>query len=173
MQPKVLSFVELLNSAKRSAVHLEMRDTYAVAEERSDVARWNAGRWTHEDGKRSLAGWLSMVEETVGRGVTLRRARIVSEPVTDYIRFEHFTTPLNIEAGEEVRWLPRRQAIGIALPAVDFWLIDESVVRFNHFSGSGDAVEPEITEDPSVAALCASAFEAVWERALPHENYVI
>lgn len=173
MQPKVRSFAELLNSAERSAVHLEMRDTYAVAEERSDVARWNAGGWSYADAKRSLAGWLSLVEETVARGVILRRARIVSEPVTQYIKFEHFATPLNIEAGEEVRWLPRRQAVGIALPAADFWLIDERVVRFNYFSGIGEAVEPEVNEEPTVAALCASAFESVWERALPHEKYVI
>lgn len=171
MRLKTPSFEDLLNSARRSAVHLEMRDTYAVAEERADVARWSAGQWTMEDGRRSLAGWLALVSRTVERGVVLRRARIVSEPVTEYIKFEHFTTPLNIEAGEQVRWLPRRQALGIPLPAADFWLIDGELVRFNHFSGDGDALEPEMSDDPSVVALCVSAFEAVWEGAVPHDAY--
>ncbi|MER8068021.1 DUF6879 family protein [Streptomyces sp. NPDC094034] len=173
MRPKVPSFEELLSSAEHTAVHLEMRDTYAVAEEREDVARWSGGQWTVEDGRRSLAGWLALVSTTAARGVVLRRARIVSEPVADYIRFEHFTTPLNIEAGEQVRWLPRRQALGIALPANDFWLIDGRLVRFNHFSGVGEAAEPEMSDDPAVAGLCASAFEAVWEKAVPHDEYKI
>lgn len=33
--------------------------------------------------------WFDLVRAHVARGVEFRRARIVSEPVTDYIRFEH------------------------------------------------------------------------------------
>lgn len=32
----------------------------------------------------------------------------------------------NVKAGEEVRWLPRRQASDLALPGNDFWLFDGS-----------------------------------------------
>jgi hypothetical protein len=173
MKPKVPSFVELLDSAERSAVHLEMRDVYAVAEEADDVALWNSGAWTIEDGRRSLAAWLELVARTVSRGVAVRRARIVSEPITSYIRYEYALTPLNLEAGEDVRWLPRRHALGLAVPANDFWLIDDRVVRFNHFSGAGEAVEPEMSDDSAVVALCAAAFEAVWARGIPHAVYEV
>ncbi|TDC69276.1 DUF6879 family protein [Streptomyces hainanensis] len=173
MKPKVPGFDELLGSARHSALHLEMRDTYAVAEEREDVARWEAGRWTHEHARGVLAEWFDLVSRTVGRGVAVRRVRIVSEPVSDYVKFEHFTTPLNIEAGEEVRWLPRRQALGIPLPSADFWLIDGRLTRFNLFSGDGDAVEPEMSDDPAIASLCARAFEAAWQRAIVHEDYKV
>jgi len=40
------------------------------------------------------------------RGVQIRRVRIVSEPVTDYIMFEHATTGSNVAAREDVCWLP-------------------------------------------------------------------
>ena len=36
--------------------------------------------------------WFDLITQTTGRGVAVRRARIVSEPVTDYIRFEHDVT---------------------------------------------------------------------------------
>lgn len=173
MTPNVPSFDELLDSAQHSAVHLEMRDVYGVAEEKEEFARWEARTWTLEDGRQSLRPWMELVARTVGRGVSVRRARIVSEPVTDYIRYEHAITPLNIEAGEDVRWLPRRQALGIAVPANDFWLIDDQVVRFNHFSGRGEAIEPEMSNAPDVVALCSSAFEAVWQQAVPHEKYSV
>ncbi|MFE7241703.1 DUF6879 family protein [Streptomyces sp. NPDC057582] len=173
MTLKVPSFGELLSSATRTALHLEMRDTYAVTEEEDELKLWRSGAWTIDDGRKSLSGWMDLVASVVAKGVSVRRARIVSEPVTEYIRYENTLTLLNLEAGEDVRWLPRRQALGIALPAADFWLIDKRVVRFNHFSGDGEAVEPEMSEDPAVAALCASAFEAVWTRATPHNQYQV
>jgi uncharacterized protein DUF6879 len=173
MPQKVPSFNELLSSATRTALHLEMRDAYAVTEEAEVLKLWRSGQWTLDDGRKALGEWMDLVRATTQRGVAVRRARIVSEPVTDYIRYEHAITQLNIEVGEQVRWLPRRQALGISLPAADFWLIDEQVVRFNHFSGDGEAVEPERSDDPAVVALCASAFAAVWERGIPHEKYTV
>jgi hypothetical protein len=173
MTPKVPSFEELLDSARVAALHLEMRDTYAVAEEAEDVALWKSGNWNLEDGRRTLADWLALVRRTVGRGVDVRRARVVSEPVTDYIRYEHALTPLNLEAGEGVRWLPRRHALGVALPANDFWLIDGTVVRFNHFTGQGEATDPEMSEDPAVARLCSTSFEEVWKRGLEHHQFAV
>lgn len=171
MKPKVPDFDELLASATRSALHLEMRDMYGVAEEEEEFRLWSSGKWTLDDGRKSLRNWMDLVSNTVARGVSVRRARVVSMPATTYIRYEHAVTPLNLEAGEDVRWLPRREALGIPLPANDFWLIDGRTVRFNHFSGDGAAVEPEISVDPPVTSLCESAFEAVWERATPHAEF--
>jgi hypothetical protein len=53
-------------------------------------------------------------------GTQIRRAHIVSEPVTEYIRFEWAGTQYNVTAGEDVRWLRRRLAWRIALPGNDF-----------------------------------------------------
>lgn len=61
------------------------------------------------------------------------------------------------------------------MPGNDFWLFDETTVLFNHFDGDGDESElgGELVTEPAVAKLCATAFEAVWERAVPHENYAV
>ncbi len=61
----------------------------------------------------------------------MRRARLVSEPVTDYIRYEH------------------------ALTFAD-----------------GDVVDREWNTEPAVLDLVNVAFEAVWARAVPHEDYM-
>ena len=75
--------------------------------------------------------------------------------------------------GEKVRWLPRPRATDIALPGNDFWLFDGSRVLVNHFTGDGEVAGHElIDDDPALAKLCATAFEAVWERAIPHEDYL-
>ncbi|KNB51988.1 DUF6879 family protein [Streptomyces caatingaensis] len=168
------SFEELLESAQVSAVHLEMRDAYGIGPEADDFERWKrTGQRDIDAGSDYWAPWVELIARTVARGVVVRRARIVSEPVTEYIRYEHAGTQVNIGAGEQVRWLPRRRASDIALPGNDFWLFDERLVMFNHFTGDGASAGPSVSEDPDVAKLCASAFEAVWERGIPHEEYQV
>ncbi|WPB92686.1 DUF6879 family protein [Streptomyces malaysiensis] len=174
MQQNVPSFDELLDGAQRSAVHLEMRDAYGVVSEAADFNRWKSTgeRDTNPDSPY-WAPWVALIRRTIARGVVVRRARIVSEPVSDYIRYEHAGTVVNIHAGERVRWLVRRRASDIALPGNDFWLIDGRLIRWNHFTGDGASGGGEISEGPDTAKLCAEAFETVWARATAHEDYKI
>jgi hypothetical protein len=163
------TFPDLLDATKRTAVHLEMRDAYTPADPL--FLAWQRGEQL--DPLAAFADWVDLVRPAVARGVVVRRARIVSEPVTDYIRYEHAVTVMNLAAGEEVRWLPRRRASGIALPGNDFWLLDDCVVQWNHFAGDGSSAGPEVSEKPAEAALCAAAFEAVWSLAVPHEDFQV
>ncbi|MFF9269060.1 hypothetical protein EF913_28135 [Streptomyces sp. WAC04189] len=168
------AFTDLLASATRSAVHLEMRDSYAVDYEAGPFADWRRG-FRHDPADRASwwRPWLDLVQEATARGVVIRRARIVSEPVSEYTRFLYDGTFTNVAAGEQIRWLPRRQASSIALPGTDFWLFDDHVVRWNHFDGEGRSLGGEVTDDPAAAKLCAAAFEDVWSRATPHDQYTI
>lgn len=172
MPSNVPTFDDLIAECTCSAVHLEMRDSYAVDEERGSFADWRAGKQLDQDDRASWwRPWLDLISETVSRGVVVRRARIVSEPVSEYIRFEHSGTFTNVAAGEHVRWLPRRRASAIALPGNDFWLFDERWVHWNHFNGNGEWTGEEITDDPDAVKLCADAFEAVWTAATAHDLY--
>lgn len=167
-------FDEVLGRCTQSAVHLEMRDAYAVDNETGRYADWKTGhRHDPDDRETWWRPWHSLIAETVARGVEVRRARIVSEPVSEYIRFEYDGTFMNVVAGELVRWLPRRQASDLALPGNDCWVFDAKTVRFGHFSGDGQYLGEEWTEEPDVARLCSSAFEAVWQRAIPHREFKV
>jgi len=167
---QVPGFDELIAGTRRTAVHMEMRDSYTPGSPR--FLAWKAGR--REDPSDRASWWMpfhTYVAEATARGVRVRRARIVSEPITDYVRFEYDVTFSNLAAGELVRWLPRRLASDLALPGNDFWLFDDRLVRFGHFAGDGEFLCHELTDDPATVKLCASAFETVWNRALPHEEY--
>jgi hypothetical protein len=145
-----------------------MRDAYTPSD--PSFLAWQGG--PPFDRTEREQSWHRLVGGAVARGVSFRRARIVSEPITPYIRFEYdVTESTNLAAGERVRWLPRRHASDLCLPGNDFWLLDGRLIRFAHFAGNGDFLEDALTEDPAVARLCASAFEAVWERATDHEKY--
>ncbi|RKE02904.1 DUF6879 family protein [Streptomyces sp. TLI_171] len=169
-------FDQLLGGARYSAVHLELRDSYSVPDEADAIERFRlTGASDLDPESEYWRDWTAMVSEAAARGIVVRRARIVSEPVTLYTRYLHSMTQVNVTAGEQVRWLARRNACDLALPGEDFWLIDSARVRFNHFTGDGDWAEPKFsyTEDADVAKLCTAAFDAVWERAVPHEQYTV
>ncbi|GAA2361881.1 DUF6879 family protein [Streptomyces cuspidosporus] len=171
MPSSVPSFAELLGRTERSAVHLELRDSYAPTER---FEAWRRGERINWDDRESWwHPYDQLIADTVARGVTIRRARIVSEPVSEYIRWEHYVTHANVTAGEEVRWLPRRLTTNIPLPGNDFWLFDDALLRVHHFSGDGVVVEDEITTDAETVKLCRTAFEAVWRQAIPHHLYEI
>ncbi|MEV0498100.1 DUF6879 family protein [Streptomyces spectabilis] len=168
------TIAELIDNCTRTAVHLEMRDQYGVTAEADDFRAWlETGNLDTDPTSEDWAPWVKLVTQAVTRGVAVRRARIVSEPASDYIRYEHASTTVNTYAGEEVRWLPRRPASTLCLPGNDFWLFDDRIVRWGYFSGDGALVGHEISEDPSAAKLCRNAFAAVWERAIPHDKYRI
>lgn len=163
-------FAAHFRACTRSAVHLEMRDGYMLDD--PWFVEWKAGvRHSPSDRSSWWEPWHELTSECAGRGAVLRRARVVSEPISEYVRYEYDITFMNILAGEKVRWLPRRKATDIPLPGNDFWLFDNETLLINHFSGDGDSAGHEIIRDTDVLKLCSSAFEAVWERATPHEDY--
>lgn len=162
----------LFDGCQSAAWHLELRDVYGADDERERFSQFLAtGKRDDFADAVERSMWLGLMRSTTGRGVQVRRARVVSEPVTDYVRFEHASTALNVAAGEDVRWLPRAGASGIALPGNDFWLFDFETAMFNHFSGDGRSLGQEVTTDPWAVRLCRSAFEAVWAQATPHALY--
>lgn len=162
------TFEELFAACHHDAVHLEMRDEYTPDD--PIYQDWRNG--VTIDPAERFGNWLNLMKKTTGRGVRIRRARVVSEPITEYIRYEYdVTTGLNIAGGEQVRWLPRRRASAIALPGNDFWVFDNTLVRLNHFAGNGEYLDGEITEDPATVKLCNEAFEAVWAHGIDHLDY--
>src|SRR2546429_7589355 len=102
-----------------SAVHLEMRDQYTPDD--PVFLRWRAG---NPDPDPVYPDWYDLVRAQTARGISFRRARVVSEPLSEFVRFEYdITAGMNIAAGERVRWLPRRQGSDPWLPGNDFWLL--------------------------------------------------
>lgn len=173
MSQRRQSFAERLAKAERWALHLELRDTYGVENEADAFAAWRRGEWTEALELEDRQSWIDLVQATRMRGVKVRRARVVSMPATDYIRYEHAGTQLNVDAGEEVRWLERRQASDILLPGNDFWLFDDTLIQFNIFDGPGNWVHTDYSESPHVIASCLAAFDAVWERGVDHARFKI
>jgi hypothetical protein len=162
------TFADLLDDCHRTAFKLEFRDCYMT--EDPGYKAWEAG-----DLDGAIAAYREhsdRMRAAVDRGVAIHRVRIVSVPVSHYIRFEHAVTDaVNVAAGELIRWLPRQRTSDLALPGNDAWIFDDQVVQFGHFAGDGSFVANEITEAPEVVKLCSTAFAAAWPRAIDHADF--
>jgi hypothetical protein len=160
-------FKTLLTYTETSLIRFEMRDAYDDTEQ--GFAEWR------ETGDLSAYDWedhLEMVRESSARGVRWRRVRIVSEPLSEYMRWELALTDANVKAGEDIRWLPRTRAADLMLPGADCWVFDHRIVRWNF--QRGDGTNPRhytFSSDPRVIREIAGAFEVAWERATPHAGY--
>jgi hypothetical protein len=129
------TFAELLAACTSSALHLD--DAHLTSD--PTYQAWLAGQADLQESAQHYRAYTDAVVSAVRRGVTVRRARIVSEPVSDYVRWEHWLTePVNIAAGEQIRWLPRRLASTLAVPGNPYWVFDDRMVRFTLFGGDGE-----------------------------------
>lgn len=161
-------FNELLRSFGQEAVHLEMRGAYGTAAELPHMAQWEAGE---PDDLERLQGWCAVLGEHVRAGRSVRRARIVSEPLSDYQRWSYSIAYPMVEAGEDIRWLPRRLVSSVAVPGNDFYLFDDRLAVFLLYAGNGLATGIFSSADPADIRFCRWAFEAVWKLAIPHREY--
>lgn len=161
-------FDALLTGFEREAIHLETRDAYGTAVELPHMAKWAAGE---PDDLEWLEGWCATLREGVKAGKSVRRARIVSEPLSDYQQWSYSIAHPMVDAGEDIRWVPRKRVSSIGIPGNDFYLFDDRLVVFLLYTGSGLATEKLTSTDPADISLCRSAFEAVWKVSIPHREY--
>ncbi len=152
------------------AFHLEMKDSYHVTEEDEPLRQFLAGESVDLDW---MADWLVDIQEARSAGVAVQRTRIVSEPLNDYARFLLYAvTPSNVEAGEDVRYLPRDKAAGIDLPKEDCWLFDDAALVLVLFPGDGRELSLGLPDDPELTAQYVRVRDQVWERAIPYAEYI-
>jgi hypothetical protein len=59
----------------------------------------------------------------------------------------------------------------VAFPGNDFYLFDNRLVVFLHYSGDGLATDRVTSTDPDDIRLCRSAFNSAWKYAIPHDDY--
>ncbi|MFR9752196.1 DUF6879 family protein [Nocardia sp. 004] len=160
---------DLFREVKQSAFHIEVRDTYAVPSESEPLRRFLAGEPSLNNSEEFWNSWGSLVKETKDRGVVVGRIRVVTVPLSDYQRWLLTETGDNIEAGEDIRYLPRHLAGDV--PQDDFWLFDDEVVGFNLIDADGKPAGASVTTDPGIVSHCQRVKEQLWSLATPFSEF--
>lgn len=159
---------------KHRVFRLETLDYYDAENEHEPYARFLAGQpadWAWRE------PWKRIVRQHRAAGRTMQRVHIVSEPLSDYIRFELLRVyPANVEAGEDVGIL-RVQPEDTWFTRGDFWLFDRDLAAELLYDDAGRIEAVRMINSGSADGRAAlhvlreTRDEALW-LALPLARYV-
>jgi uncharacterized protein DUF6879 len=162
-------FASMFTSFRRTAFRFEVRERYNVPLEEAPLRRFLAGepadlRW--------LAEWHRDVATAAAAGRRYRRVRAVSVPFSDYTRFGLAMAESNIAAGEDIRYLDRRQYEELGLPGYDAWLFDDARLAVLHFDAADRMLGGEIVTDRAVVRRHCAWRDLAWRHAIARDEFV-
>ncbi|MFJ8047799.1 DUF6879 family protein [Streptomyces luteogriseus] len=162
------SISHLFRHFRHTAFRLETRRGYASDRQSPLWPKWLAG----EDVAAEPANaWRQNVRAQVGQGKRFERVRLADEPLTQGQQFLLARAPSNVEAGEDIRHLPRSEAHALRLPDHDFWLFDSKTVARFAFDEDDTTLGVYVTEDPAEVLAACQARDAAWHHALPTAEF--
>ncbi|MFF5790263.1 DUF6879 family protein [Streptomyces sp. NPDC012693] len=158
----------LFREFRHTAWRLETRRGYATDRRSEKWARWQAGEDITADPATS---WHANVNAARAAGRRFERVRLVDEPMTEGQRYLAATSTANVEAGEDIRVLPRGEAERLNLPDGDFWLFDSKTLARFVFDEDDTTLGVVLSEDPAEIAAVCQARDAAWHHAIPTREY--
>lgn len=162
------AFSALWDDFEHTAFKLEVRDRYDVPSEHESLRLFLSGE---PDPDRAVRPWLARMKAATQAGKRIERVRVVSEPHSDYVRWLLDGGPLNAEAGEDIRYLPRPHAKEAGLPEYDFALFDSRQLVLLHFDEHDRPLQHELVTDPAVVLRHCQWRDAAWHHAVPYAEY--
>jgi hypothetical protein len=116
-----------------------------------------------------MQDWLAMVRDATAAGRRFARVRVVDRPMSDYNRFSHALAAHNNAAGEDIRYLDRRDATG--LPDHDYWLFDSRTLLVMRFDDADHFVGGELIDDPATVVEHNYWRDAAWHQAVRRDDF--
>ncbi|MEO3803284.1 DUF6879 family protein [Nonomuraea sp. B1E8] len=161
-------FTELILSFRHTAFRLELRDRYNEPSEADTVRRFAE---TGSVDASFLETWTDTIRERTDQGQRMQRLRVVSEPHSTYTRFGLVLAAHNVQAGEDILYLPRHKAAGLDLPGHDFWLIDSTTLLILRFGDDDVLLGADHVTDPAVVVKHCYYRDVAQHYAVPWQEY--
>ncbi|MFC4001346.1 DUF6879 family protein [Prauserella oleivorans] len=160
---------ELLDAVAVSSWRWEAQGDYSAIDGEL-MRRWRAGLGRDPEADR---GWIDYVRGLRARGIPFQRARMVTDPPTEYLRCQLDMTYMNVEqAGEDIRWVTEATARALDMPRYDYYLIDDACVAVLVFTDEGLLGGVRVCRDVEVVDRHRAWRDSIWPHAIPHQEYV-
>jgi hypothetical protein len=158
---------------RSSVFRLETLQVYRGSGEDEAIAAFNAGHAAPPDDPVQ-SEWEEMIRACRRDGRVMQRVHVVTEPVTDYMRFElTWAYAPNVAAGEDIRIIPvRGHAWPAEVPRLDFWLFDETDLFLAHYAPDGMWLGVEPIDDLSQLAAARRWRDVALRLAEPWRDFI-
>lgn len=164
-------FDQLFRSFQRTAFRLETQGEYQEQVEREPIRRFLQGEPPDDSW---LTPWTDNVREATRQNRRFQRVRVLTDPLTDYLRFEmDLALRANIPAGEDIRSLSMPEAKTLGIPiGLDFWMFDDDQVGVMHFGDQGMLGLEMITSAAEIDQY-RRLRDRAWNAAAPAEDWAV
>ena len=170
-------FDALFTSFEHTAYRLETLQAYDVSYETEPYHAFISGHPRPRDPSKNQ--WVSMISDAVGAGKVFQRVHVVTEPLTDYLRYElGWSYPPNVEAGEGSASLSRSRGVADVGPRrdpaalQDYWLFDSSDLWVMEYADDGRFLYIEQVTEPAAIVTAARRRDAALHYAIPYRDYM-
>ncbi|MFV2197688.1 DUF6879 family protein [Nocardiopsis sp. LOL_012] len=160
-------FDRLFEECRYTAFRLETLQVYDVGYEEEAFRRFlnDGGSVTnsaHEEWVRLVSG-----------DRRFRRVHVVTEPLTDYVRFESvWAYRANVKAGEDVNILPVTEGSWPeGIPHTDYWLFDSHQLVLMSYDLDGRMLTPELVTDPDQVVEANVVRDRALHASIPFSKY--
>ncbi|GAA0580241.1 DUF6879 family protein [Streptomyces crystallinus] len=139
----------MFHSFRTEAWRLETLPRYLMPQEEAEIRAFEEGKRIDLGSYRS--GYTDRVKRQCTEGRTNGRVRILTRPLSDYLRFEfsRYYEP-HTAAGEMIRILDVTDRPNPLAGVLDFWLFDRSTVVLMNYEPDGRQINRELYEgDPA------------------------
>lgn len=161
-------FPELFDTFSSTAWRWECQGEYHEPDEAEPFAAWKVG---HPDDS-FLQPWCEKIRKLTGEGKTFGRVRMLTEPLTEYLEWMLSFTHLNIDAGEDIRWIAESTVTALPdRPRDDFYIFDDVRVATLLFDENG-VCGAEVTDDRDSVQRALKWRHLVSDLAIPHSKYL-
>lgn len=158
------------DSFTEDVFRLELLDHYVAANEAEPLKEFASGRLPAAGWREP---WKRFVRSVIASGRSMARVHVVTEPLTLYTLFEITCVyPANVDAGEDVRVLPRQLIEANDLPGSDYWLLDSERVALMDYDDNGNWLGVDVTDRPDIVSQCRRARDITMEKAIPLNDYL-
>lgn len=161
----------LFDTFAYTAYRLETLQVYRADYEDADYQRFLAGK--PPGGFREHDSYVEEVTRGTAQGRRYHRVHVVTEPLTDYMRFECTGYRETVAAGDDVRILAVREGTWPeGIPHRDYWLFDSLRLLEMNYDQDGKFVSAELIEDPEEVVRANHLRDRALHLSIPYAEYV-
>lgn len=154
-----------------TAFRLETLQEYSVDDEKDSFQRFLSddrsrfSTYVHE--------WGGELRSGISAGRRYSRVHVVTEPLSDYVRFECACGyRLSVTAGEEIRILPVREGDWPeGIPHLDYWLFDSHQLLRMDYTADGTLLPPVLVDDPEQIVAANHWRDRAMQTSIPYTEY--
>ncbi len=167
---------EVVEAFESTAFRLETLPQYLVPQ---DVERLRIFRETGQPPSRTTetSPWLGLIARTTAAGRRWSRVHVVSQPFTEYLRFELLAYRDNAVAGESIGIADRDTHAALAQLTEDFWLFDgdgdHPIAVLMRYDADGHYLGAERAGHPDTVARRRAQRDLALALATPLDEYLV